>query len=146
MISQAPRHDRAVHPPTPGPAPAATALVADDDAAIRALVAAVLDSRGYRVLQAADGIEALDIARREPGPIDLLITDVAMPRLCGWSLARRVHRSRPEIALVFMSGCVDDDDLRDVVHAGGLGFLDKPFTLERLNRTVDAALARRGGV
>jgi two-component system, cell cycle sensor histidine kinase and response regulator CckA len=116
-----------------------TILVADDEPAVLAHVERVLTTHGYRVLQAADGVEALEVAARHSGPIHLLLTDVAMPRLDGHELHRTLHRQRPETRTLFMSGHCDGR-----LHAGA-AFLAKPFVVSALVCKVNELLkaARR---
>ena len=111
-----------------------TILVADDEPAILAHVERVLTTHGYRVLQAADGGEALEVAARHSGPIHLLLTDVAMPRLDGHELHRTLHRQRPETRTLFMSGHLDRR-----LHAGA-AFLPKPFVVSALVCKVNELL------
>lgn len=80
-----------------------TILVAEDEPAVRAWVGKVLRTQGYQVLEAVDGAEALEMAERQGGPIHLLLTDLAMPRLDGRELWRHLNRQRPETRALFMS-------------------------------------------
>ena len=116
-----------------------TILVADDDHAIRTLTGGVLRSYGYNVLQAADGVDALEVAAQHPGPIHLLLTDVSMPRLDGWGLHRRMSSERPETTTLFMSGSLDPGQHQ---HAA---FLPKPFTVLALVQKVNEALKVSAG-
>jgi len=111
-----------------------TILVADDEAGIRTLAGEVLRSHGYNVLQAADGVEALELAAQHPGPIHLLLTDLSMPRLDGRELHRRLKNVRPGTATLFMSG-----DLDTGLHPDA-AFLPKPFATSVLVRKVNEAL------
>jgi CheY-like chemotaxis protein len=112
-------------------APGITILIADDEAWIRTLVGEVLLSHGYNVLQAADGVEALDLAGQHPGPIHLLLTDLSMPRLDGRELHRRMRSVRPETVTLFMSGDLDPALPEDAA------FLPKPFASSALVRMID---------
>ncbi|HYQ28876.1 MAG TPA: ATP-binding protein, partial [Polyangiaceae bacterium] len=109
-----------------------TVLVAEDDPSVRTLVKSVLERNGYRVLVAEDGLEALELARRERGRIDLLLTDVVMPGMNGRALRDALLQSYPELRVLFMSGYTGDV-------LTGLGELErdvslvpKPFTPETL--------------
>jgi len=113
-----------------------TILVADDEREIRRLIAAVLRVRGYSVLEAADGDEALRVAARYAGPIHLLVADAVMPALDGRELCRRVRLQRPETSLLIVSG----DTTMEL--APGLAFLPKPFKLADLLGAVECALGR----
>ncbi len=114
-----------------------TILVADDTPAVLAFVAEFLRSTGYRVLQAVDGVEALEVATRHSGLIDLLLTDLEMPRLNGRGLSRRLSHQRPETRTLFMSGRLDTGLAR------GTPFLSKPFVGGDLLRKVSEVLESR---
>jgi CheY-like chemotaxis protein len=85
-------------------APPFTILLADDEAAIRALISKVLRDQGYEVLEAEDGVDALEVADRHHGPVHLLLTDWRMPRLGGAGLICRLSVTHPEAAILIMSG------------------------------------------
>jgi PAS domain S-box-containing protein len=116
-----------------------TVLVAEDEPAIRALVSRMLAARGYRVLTGADGEEALGIAAAEPGPIELLVTDVVMPRLGGVELARALRAQRPEVRILFMSGYTATAPIQDGEFADA-AFLAKPFNTQELLQRVQELL------
>lgn len=109
-----------------------TVLLADDDAAIRRLAGQVLRSSGYTVLEAADGVEALNGAA--PRADNLLLTDWSMPRLDGGGLIRRLSNGRPETAILVMSGCMD------VEAPPKAAVLRKPFHTQDLVNTVNEVL------
>ena len=123
-------------PPDAGPGPRGTEtiLLVEDDEAVRKLTRHVLVARGYTVLEADDGLTALRVADAHPGPIDLLLTDVIMPRLGGPQLLARLSPLRPEMRVVYMSGFSD-------VEIGEAPFIPKPFAATRLLRTIREALA-----
>ena len=85
-----------------------TVLLAEDQSSIRSALREFLESRGYQVLEAQNGSEALDIAEHHPGSIDVLVTDVIMPQIRGLELARRVTELHPDICVIFMSGYSED--------------------------------------
>jgi DNA-binding response OmpR family regulator len=104
-------------------------LVADDEVMIRNLVTLLLQAKGYIVLSASDGQEALELSRKYPGKIDLVITDVSMPRLNGMNLCMHLLEERPGIRVIVMSGA----DMREIVSQNiNLPFLPKPFDGEAL--------------
>jgi DNA-binding response OmpR family regulator len=111
-----------------------TILVAEDDSTVRTYIGSVLRTHGYRVLQAGDGIQALEVAAQHAGPIHLLLTDLTMPRLDGQELHRRLDRERPETRILFMSG------LSDTGLDPGAAFLSKPFAAGALMRKVGEVL------
>jgi CheY-like chemotaxis protein len=114
-------------------------LLVEDEQALRELVRDLLRARGYPVLEAGDGVEALEVARRY-GRIDLLLTDVIMPRMGGPELAKRLVDVQPNIKVLYMSGYTD----RGVVHHGVLdpeaSFLQKPVAMEVVARRVREVL------
>src|SRR5579872_3433094 len=85
-----------------------TILVVDDAESVRKMVCAMLASSGYRCLEAADGREALEIARDSRHSFGLALTDMVMPRMGGAEFAQHLTRIRPEVRIVFMSGYTDD--------------------------------------
>jgi DNA-binding response OmpR family regulator len=112
-------------------------LVADDEVMIRNLVTLLLQENGYTVLSASDGQEALELSRKYPGTIDLVITDVEMPRLNGMDLRAHLLEERPGIKVIVMSGA----DMSEIVSQNiNLPFLPKPFDGEALLARVGAIL------
>jgi CheY-like chemotaxis protein len=114
-----------------------TILLADDEAAIRNLAGQVLRSCGYTVLEAADGLEALETAERHPGPIHLLLTDWSMPRLDGGGLIRSLSDGHPETAILVMSGYLN------VELPSMCPFLQKPFNSQALVACVSGTIHGR---
>ena len=114
-----------------------TILVADDTPAVLAFVAEFLHRTGYHVLQAGDGVEALEVAAQHTGQIDLLLTDIEMPRLNGRALSRTLSHRRPETRTLFMSGHLNTGLAR------GTPFLAKPFVGRDLLCKVSEVLESR---
>jgi DNA-binding response OmpR family regulator len=98
------------------------------------------------VLQAADGKIALEIIAGRSAPLDLVITDVAMPNLSGQELASRLEALRPELPLLFISGYTDDEMVRRGLIEPSSPFLSKPFTPEVLSAKVRLLLERRSRI
>ncbi len=113
-----------------------TILVVDDERAVRALVLRVLLRSGYCVLEAGNGEEALAVAERHRGPIDLLLTDVVMPRMGGRELAERLTAARPALRVLFVSGYTEDDVVRHGVSQDQVHFLPKPLSPSVLTQKV----------
>ncbi len=111
-----------------------TILLAEDEPAIRNLAVKVLRSYGYIVLEAVDGLEALEVAERHPGPIHLLLTDWCMPRLDGGGLIRRLRDGRPETAVLVMSGYMNGE------LPPKSALLRKPFNSQALVESVNGAI------
>jgi two-component system, cell cycle sensor histidine kinase and response regulator CckA len=114
-----------------------TLLLAEDEEGIRNMTRVYLDSLGYKVLEAADGEEALRISREFKGAIDLLITDVVMPGVRGDDLVRIIRNERPDIAVVFISGYAEAGKLDKNAQ-----IVEKPFTFPELGKNVQEALLR----
>ena len=121
---------------------AETVLVAEDEPGVRSLVCDTLRMRGYSVLEARHGIEALMIAGQHSGPIHLLLTDVVMPQMNGREVAAQLVADKPDLKVLFMSGYTDDAILRHGVVTDRVDFLQKPFTpgalAGRVRRVLDA--------
>lgn len=122
-----------------------TVLLVEDEKSVRKVVFEILRSRGYRLLQAGDGVEALELAAEHEGPIDVLLTDVMMPNMKGPELSRRLLETRPEMVVIFMSGYSEDDVLSERVRRGQARLVRKPFTPQGLAQEVRDALDQRAG-
>jgi DNA-binding NtrC family response regulator len=121
-----------------------TILIAEDDAGIRDLILTTLRRRGFTVLSAVDGREAMDLIEARDVAIDVLVSDIAMPEIGGIELLGLARARRPEMALVMMSG-TNRLELRSDAIASDVTLLEKPFTLQDLTDSVDAAIARDRG-
>ena len=117
-----------------------TILLVEDESALRSVAHRMLTSQGYTVMEAANGREALDIAMKHPGTIDLVLTDVVMPEMSGGALAERLRGVRPEARMLFMSGYTDGDIVRRGVLQPGISFIQKPFAAARLFELVRETL------
>jgi len=120
-----------------------TVLVAEDEDAVRQIIEKALQARGYTVMVARDGNEALAIAGRHAGQIDLLVTDVVMPDMNGRALSERLTHVRPTIKTLYLSGYTDDAILHHGVLEEGVAFLQKPFSLGALARKVREVIEAR---
>ena len=122
------------------PAGSETVLLVEDQEGIRDLVREFLKRKGYKVLHAVDGSDALRIAAEQTTTIDLLITDIVMPNIGGKELARRLIPLRPQMKVLFMSGYPDHGSLGDEEVAEQVPVLLKPFLLDVLARKVRSVL------
>jgi CheY-like chemotaxis protein len=147
-----PRVGASHHPPLPAdrtPATtggAETILIVEDEDLVRALASRSLRERGYRVLEARQGNDALQQLEQEPAQVDLVITDVVMPEMGGRELARRLAGMRPSLPVLFISGYTGEDVIQRGLLEPGAPFQQKPFTPDGLARKVremlDAISAR----
>ncbi len=117
-----------------------TILLVEDDTGVRRVAAALLEKKGFRVLQAEGGNEALKLAAAEAQPANLLLTDVMMPGMTGPEIATALKRRWPTLKVLFISGYTNDSVLRAGVESSSVNFLHKPFTLEALSRRVREVL------
>jgi len=120
-----------------------TILIAEDVPAVRAVTREMLKRYGYHVLEAADGLTALQVAADYKDTIHLLLTDVVMPDLSGRDLAERFKTLRPAMKVVFMSGYTDDAVVRHGILQEGIAYLQKPFTPVSLAKKVRVVLGAR---
>ena len=111
-----------------GPAAGETILLAEDDGPIRELMRRMLEAHGYRVLEARNGHEARALAAAHRTPIDLLVTDVAMPGISGFDLADMVIGCHPEAKVLFITGHADRVAVRGGLKESRRPFLLKPYT------------------
>ena len=125
-----------------------TVLLVEDEETVRAFAERALKSRGYKVITASDGFDALEYFEASPEfYVDLIISDVMMPEMNGPTLLKRVREMRPDIKFIFVSGYVEDafEEHLDG-HEGHFMFLPKPFSLKQLAEKVKQALTEEGAV
>lgn len=120
-----------------------TILLVEDEVGVRKLAREILISCGYEVLEAQSGEEAISICEREARGIDLLITDVVMPRMSGRELADRLSQLRPLLPVLYMSGHTDDAIVHHGLGEGTTNFIQKPFPLDALTSKVKEMLDAR---
>lgn len=111
-------------------------LLVEDEEMVRSLARRILEGLGYRVREARDATEAVELARELGDELDLLLTDVVMPRISGRQLAEALTSEFPSLPVLFMSGYTDDALMHHGALAPGQGFLQKPFTPGSLSRRV----------
>jgi two-component system cell cycle sensor histidine kinase/response regulator CckA len=119
----------------------AVVLLVEDEEAVRSFATRALTSRGYKVLEAGTGVEALEVMDRENGQVDLVVSDVVMPEMDGPTLLRHLRQRNPNIRIVFMSGYAEEAFRKNLSADENFIFLPKPFTLKKLAETVKAAAA-----
>jgi two-component system cell cycle sensor histidine kinase/response regulator CckA len=107
---------------------------------LRALNARGLASRGYTVLEASNGVEAIEVLERE-GQVDLVVSDVVMPEMDGPSLLKELRRRDPNVKVIFVSGYAEEAFAKNLPSQEQYAFLAKPFTLKQLVAEVKKTLA-----
>lgn len=117
-----------------------TILLVEDEEGVRRLLSHILHKRGYQVLEASDGNEALRIFAQQASEIELVLTDMVMPHMSGRELAERIRQERPELKVIFMSGYTDDVLVRTGALSPGMSFLQKPLRPEVLAAKLREAL------
>jgi two-component system, cell cycle sensor histidine kinase and response regulator CckA len=120
-----------------------TVLLVEDEGSLRRAAVEFLSLRGYTVLEAKNGVEALSITRTHASPIHLAVTDVVMPLMSGGELARELEKLRPETKLLFVSGYPGETVVDHKVVEIETNFLQKPFTLKQLATKVRNVLDHR---
>jgi two-component system cell cycle sensor histidine kinase/response regulator CckA len=118
-----------------------TILLVEDEEGLRALNARGLTSRGYTVLEAGNGVEAIDVLEKTNVQIDLVVSDVVMPEMDGPTLARELRSRNPSLKIIFVSGYAEDAFQKHLPEHGQFAFLPKPFSLKELVAVVKETLA-----
>jgi CheY-like chemotaxis protein len=145
-----PRSEAAVeagHPEEDTPVPAGrseTLLLVEDEEAVRAVTAEMLEDAGYRVVAAAHGAEGLELAEALEGGLDAVVTDVLMPGMSGPEVVERLRERFPDLRVVFMSGYPDPEAISAARLSGPTAFVQKPFSIEELARAIRAVLGVGG--
>ena len=125
-----------------------TILLVDDDAGIRELARRALTDNGYHVITASDGTEAMAVAEAHAGSIDILITDLIMPRMGGAELALQLTAARRDLAVLYISGYTDRREWKLEASQVGRAYLQKPFTpgvlMRKVRELLDASTGARG--
>jgi PAS domain S-box-containing protein len=117
-----------------------TILLVEDEEMVRQAALRILASAGYRVMEASDGEKALQCANGDSGAIDLLLTDVVMPRMSGRQLSDRLRKERPGLRVLYMSGYTENAIVHHGVLEQNVLLVQKPFTRDSLLRMVRSAL------
>ena len=118
-------------------------LLAEDQSSIRAVLREFLESKGYKILEAQNGGQALELAEHHTGSIEVLVTDVIMPHIRGLELAKRVTDLHPDICVIFMSGYSEDALLENqLLSDRNLSLIQKPFDPEELAQKIRESLNR----
>ncbi len=120
-----------------------TILLVEDEDAVRAVNARALSARGYTVLQAETGVEALSVLAAHAGPVDLVVSDVVMPEMDGPTLLGELRKLYPDLKVIFVSGYAEDAFAKHLPEGETFNFLAKPFSLKQLVETVKGVISGR---
>lgn len=107
-------------------------LLVEDEDAVRMFAARALKDKGYEILEASNGVEAIEIAKQSENTIDLIITDVVMPGMDGPQMINNIREFLPEVKVVFISGYAEDSFRKKLNNEDNIHFLPKPFNLKDL--------------
>jgi two-component system cell cycle sensor histidine kinase/response regulator CckA len=118
-----------------------TILLVEDEEGLRTLNARGLASRGYTVLVAGNGVEAIEVLEEQGGKIDLVVSDVVMPEMDGPTLLKEMRIRNPDLKIIFVSGYAEDAFQKHLPEHGQFAFLPKPFTLKQLVAAVKETIA-----
>ncbi|WP_204949769.1 cell cycle histidine kinase CckA [Methylopila capsulata] len=113
-----------------------TVLLVEDEDAVRAFGARALASRGYDVIEARSGVEALEQMEKHGSAVELVVSDVVMPEMDGPSLLRELRKKQPDLKIIFVSGYAEDAFKKNLPDGESFAFLPKPFTLKQLVQAV----------
>jgi PAS domain S-box-containing protein len=127
------------------PAGGGRVLLADDEEDVRGVVHAMLETLGYEVIEARDGVEAVEIFQRRAAEIDLVILDLVMPRLTGEAALRQMRQIAPAVPAILVSGYDESGRIHEIVAAGFGGFLQKPFRRQDLGKKMREILRGSDG-
>lgn len=117
-----------------------TILLVEDEEAVRSFAARALEGRGYKVLQAGTGTEALEVLEASGGEVDLVVSDVVMPEMDGPTLLNKLRETRPELKVIFISGYAEEAFKKNLEGEEIFAFLPKPFSLKQLAAAVKELL------
>jgi len=121
-----------------------TILLVEDEEGLRALNARGLRSRGYTVVEAENGVEAMEMLEEQSGAIDLVVSDVVMPEMDGPTLLKAMREKNPDIKFIFVSGYAEDAFEKSLPEGQQFDFLPKPFTLSQLVAAVKETMTKQG--
>jgi len=121
-----------------------TILLVEDEEGLRSLNARGLRSRGYSVIEASNGVEALEALEQENGAVDLVVSDVVMPEMDGPTLLKTMRGRNPDLKIIFVSGYAEDAFEKSLPENQQFAFLPKPFTLSQLVAAVKETMTSQG--
>jgi len=122
-----------------------TILLVEDEDMLRGLIRELLEIKGYAVLEASQGVEALELLKARDESVDLILTDVVMPQMSGSELVERLRKDQPDLKVIFMSGYTGANNaaIHKSLEMPGVAFLQKPFRLNVLISQVNELIERK---
>jgi len=133
--------EKAIEAPLPDIHGTETIMVVEDNEAVRVLARRALRQRGYTVIEAGNGLEALAELERQGGQVDVVVSDVVMPEMDGPTLMKELKKRKPDIKIIFVSGYAEDAFDKSLPDQKQFNFLAKPFTLKQLVAAVKETMA-----
>ena len=116
-------------------------MLVEDEEGLRSLNARGLRSRGYTVIEASNGVEAMEALEQKNGAVDLVVSDVVMPEMDGPALLRAMRARNPDLKIIFVSGYAEDAFAKSLEETEKFDFLPKPFALSALVAKVKETMA-----
>jgi len=122
-----------------------TILLVEDEDVLLDLIKIVLEGKGFRVLPARDGLEAVEIFSRHRDEIDVVISDMGLPKLGGWEAFLKMKEIRSNINVILASGYFDQDLKAEMVKAGAKDFIQKPYDLDEIAEKIREVISKPNG-
>jgi len=113
-----------------------TVLLVEDEELLRCTLAKVLRSNGFAVIEAADGVAAMDLFRAGPSQIDLILLDMTLPRMSGRAVLEEIRRIQPDVKIILTTGYAEENISRGLCLEGNCRFIRKPFELAKLHNLI----------
>ena len=111
-------------------------LVIEDEDPLRELLVMIMGSKGYAVLTASDGLEAVEVFRTHAQEIDLVLSDIGLPTIDGWEAYQRMKAIDPSLKVIFASGYLDGNRRAEMISGGIRDFVQKPFDMQEVLKKV----------
>jgi DNA-binding response OmpR family regulator len=119
-----------------------TILVVEDEELLLDLLKTIFETRGYRVLIARDGLEALDVYEQRGKEIDIILMDIGLPKLNGWEVLQKMKEMNSKVRVILASGYIDSHSKSEILKAGAKYFIQKPYMLKEVLQRVREVIDR----
>jgi DNA-binding response OmpR family regulator len=133
------------HHPSPQQSLKRKILVAEDDPMLLDLLASLLEENGFETLRAQDGEESVELFRQHHAEIALVLTDMGLPKLGGWEAFQEMKKIDPDVQTIMASGFVHQKLRDDMMHAGAVDFVQKPYLMEDVMRKIKQFIGGASG-